>query len=505
MRVFARAAQSRQQQQNKQSTQRRSIAIVTCALLSLLNGCSGTNWGEVIEQRVNPATIEIDAVELPSDFPRLVPVYEAAQLIEVRRSPPPEFPSSASQADRANRTNQVFTQWQTEATFDQVNSFYNAAFSTNGWRTFLIPSLEKIDLDRVINQPESIDQPLQSDDQNSQTKTAEAQSKSASFLAQKDDLLVTVSIVAYADRSDTEILLQYVQNNNLANNLASPQKTSALPNPLEKAPESEEIERLSNDQTPDAQNARADRNAAQNPAKSNTATNSSPSQTKISPAKFSDLSTVPTALQTFVKDMANLGAIDPAQGDRLQPNGEIKRRDYARWLVLANNRIYQGNPSRQIRLALTSDQPSFADIKPNDPDFLYIQALANAGLIGSRNNQPLFQPDAPLSREDMIAWKVPLDLRDGLPNSATVATVQQAWNFQDSDRIAPGALVAILGDDQLGDLSNIRRSFGYTTIFQPKKPVTRAEAAAVLWHFGTATDGISAQDILQASSAAASN
>jgi hypothetical protein len=212
-------------------------------------------------------------------------------------------------------------------------------------------------------------------------------------------------------------------------------------------------------------------------------------------------------LQTYVRDLANLGAIDPAQGQQLQPNGEIKRRDYARWLVLANNLIYQGNPSRQIRLALTADKPTFADVKSNDPDFVYIQALANAGLIGSAagNSQTLFKPDAPLSREDMIAWKVPLDLRDGLPNSATVETVRQAWNFQDSDRIAPGALLAVLGDDQLGDLSNIRRSFGYTTIFQPKKPVTRAEAAAALWHFGTATDGISAQDILQASSASSSN
>jgi len=40
--------------------------------------------------------------------------------------------------------------------------------------------------------------------------------------------------------------------------------------------------------------------------------------------------------------------------------------------------------------------------------------------------------------------------------------------------------------------------FGYTTLFQPKKPVTRAEAAASLWYFGFQGDGITAKEILEA-------
>ena len=55
----------------------------------------------------------------------------------------------------------------------------------------------------------------------------------------------------------------------------------------------------------------------------------------------------------------------------------------------------------------------------------------------------------------------------------------------------------MLADFQNGDQSNIRRVFGYTTLFQPKKPVTRAEAAGVLWRFGNASEGISAQEALQ--------
>ena len=46
------------------------------------------------------------------------------------------------------------------------------------------------------------------------------------------------------------------------------------------------------------------------------------------------------------------------------------------------------------------------------------------------------------------------------------------------------------------DNSNIRRVFGYTTLFQPKKTVTRAQAAATLWYFGFQGEGISANEVL---------
>jgi hypothetical protein len=49
-------------------------------------------------------------------------------------------------------------------------------------------------------------------------------------------------------------------------------------------------------------------------------------------------------------------------------------------------------------------------------------------------------------------------------------------------------------------LANIRRVFGFTTLFQPKKSVTRAEAAASLWYFGVQDQGLSAKDAVQAKS-----
>jgi hypothetical protein len=216
--------------------------------------------------------------------------------------------------------------------------------------------------------------------------------------------------------------------------------------------------------------------------------------------KFSDFDSIPVPLRPFIRDLSELGILRPKQGSQFEPNAPVTRRQYAVWLVTANNRIYTDNPSRQIRLSQpTTDAPIFTDVPRTDPDFSNIQGLANIGLINSGNAgkaNNLFKPDAPLSREDLALWKVPLDLRRPLP-TATAEAVKQAWGFQDSDRISAPALRAVLADFPAGDLSNIRRSFGYTGIFQPQKPVTRAEAAAALWYFGTPTDGLSAQRVAQ--------
>jgi hypothetical protein len=210
--------------------------------------------------------------------------------------------------------------------------------------------------------------------------------------------------------------------------------------------------------------------------------------------EFSDLETVPTPLRPWIKDLNKLGTITPKTGLQFQPNSLVSRREYARWLLQTNNRLYKNQPSRQIRLAQPNDTVSFPDIPNNHPDFAIIQALANAGLIGGTGDR--FRPNDPLLREELVQWKIPIDLRQPLPN-ATLETVSQVYGFKDSDRISENALSAIFADAQLRDISNIRRSFGFTTLLQPQKPVTRAEAAASLWYFGTATDGISAAKVLE--------
>jgi len=210
--------------------------------------------------------------------------------------------------------------------------------------------------------------------------------------------------------------------------------------------------------------------------------------------EFTDLEQAPAALRDWIQDLQQLGTISAKTGQLFQPNAFVARREYARWLLQTNNRFYKNQPSRQIRLAQPSDTPSFLDIPNNHPDFAIIQGLANAGLIGGTGDR--FRPNDPILREELVQWKIPLDLRQPLP-SATWEGISQTWGFKDTDRISDSALSAIFADAQLRDLANIRRSFGFTTILQPQKPVTRAEAAASLWYFGTATDGISANKVLE--------
>ena len=250
------------------------------------------------------------------------------------------------------------------------------------------------------------------------------------------------------------------------------------------------------------------------PSNSPAASSPSPSPSALPTASpvpqkvASDRSEVPQELRQYVADVAQLGVLklrSPNQSSDTnntlpEPNKIITRRDYARWLVTANNQIYADRQAKQIRLAVTSSVAVFSDVPKTDPDFAAIQGLAEAGLIPSSLSGDIkdvkFRPNDPLTREAMMLWTVPLDTRKALP-TANVDAVKERWGFQDASKIDAGAMRAVLADFNNGDLANIRRVFGFTTLFGPKKPVTRAEAAASLWYFGVQGDGLSAKDALQ--------
>jgi len=188
----------------------------------------------------------------------------------------------------------------------------------------------------------------------------------------------------------------------------------------------------------------------------------------------------------------------PPAADEFRPNQAMIRREYARWLLATNNEFYAGEPKLKVRPGVNSAKPVFQDVPITDPDFAAIQGLAEAGIIPSpltgSSTTITFRPNAPLTRADLLLWKVPLDTRQTLP-AASISAVEQAWGFQDAGNIEPRTLQAVLTDYQNGDFSNIRRAFNYTTLFQPDKAATRAEGAAVLWRFGNPTKGITAAEI----------
>jgi hypothetical protein len=215
---------------------------------------------------------------------------------------------------------------------------------------------------------------------------------------------------------------------------------------------------------------------------------------------YTDLDKTPTELRHYLADLLQLDLLQiTPDSSTFAPNQEITRREYARWLVAVNNRFYADRPAKQIRLGVDTAEPAFTDVPKADPDFPAIQGLAEAGLIPSRLSGDAtatqFRPDAPLSREDLILWKVPVDTRQALP-TATIEAIQKTWGFQDASKISPAALRAILMDYQNGDQANLRRALGYTTLFQPKRATTRAEAAAVLWSLGFQADRLTAQEVL---------
>ena len=304
---------------------------------------------------------------------------------------------------------------------------------------------------------------------------SEPTASSNTLIARQNDLQATVAIQD-STQGATEFTIEYVRSPNTTQ--TTPEATAAsTPTP-------------------------GDENFVGPVAPSSPAPNPSATSTQV----FTDIDKAPPQLRPYIKDLAALGVLSlpntskDNQSQQFYPAKTITRREYARLLFTVNNQINSSRPELQIREAAKDNQKTFQDVPPSDLDFPVIQGLADAGLIPSSlsgdSSAVLFRPNAPLTREQLIMWKVPLDTRQALP-SASVETIKDTWGFQDVGKIDPKALRAILADFQNSDRANIRRAFGYTTLFQPKKPVTRAEAAAVLWYFGNASEGLSAEEVLQ--------
>jgi hypothetical protein len=452
-----------------------SVFLIWAVLLTSLTACAKSPVAKNLEQslaadpqlqsnqvvfgesQVNQPQAQQNqsTVQLPSDFSKDIPLYSNAKLQEVT-------PASGSE-------NRISTRWLSSDPSNFIASFYRSQFQTNNWQ--------------VLQQP--------TDDWG------------GTFEARRNDLLLKVSIQPKSvtnatpnqPQTATELLIDYVPN--------SPATVQSTPttNPNE-----------TTNAVPESGNPQfigpiLPANLAAQPSTANsqtTATATPESQV------FNDLNKAPQEWRQHIQDLAALGvlSIEPkttksnstTTTNQFEPGKIVTRREYARWLIAANNAMYANNPAKQIRLASESTQPAFSDVSAKDPDFSAIQGLAETGLIPSPlsgdSTVVLFRPDAPLTREQLLLWKLPLDTRQALP-SANLDAVKQTWGFQDVARIDPKALRAVLADYQNGEQSNIRRVFGYTTLFQPKKPVTRAEAATALSYFGSQGEGVSAAEALK--------
>ncbi|KAL6127139.1 hypothetical protein ACLB2K_075182 [Fragaria x ananassa] len=176
----------------------------------------------------------------------------------------------------------------------------------------------------------------------------------------------------------------------------------------------------------------------------------------------------------------------------VQPGDLCTRREYARWLVSASSALSRNSISKVYPAMYIENitELAFDDITPEDPDFPSIQGLAESGLISSKLSRRYmdssldedegpyyFSPASPLSRQDLVSWKMALEKRH-LPE-ADRKVLHQISGFIDTDKIHPDACPALVADLS-GEQGIIALAFGYTRLFQPNKPVTKAQAAIAL-------------------------
>ncbi|MGQ9837932.1 MAG: S-layer homology domain-containing protein [Cyanobacteriota bacterium] len=186
-----------------------------------------------------------------------------------------------------------------------------------------------------------------------------------------------------------------------------------------------------------------------------------------------------------VSRLEQLGVFADLTGNEFQPQRSIRRGEFARWLVLANNALHADEPSRQIRLRSGSERPIFLDVPEEDPNFRYIQALGSAGLITGDAHQE-FRPNSLLSRAELIRMKVPLDLPPGQVKGSR-QELEEVWGFTDAATIPDEAIAPLVADRSLNSASTVLRTFGPIRTFNPFEPVSRGEAAIALSAFGERT------------------
>nr|XP_010940476.1 uncharacterized protein LOC105059037 isoform X2 [Elaeis guineensis] len=169
--------------------------------------------------------------------------------------------------------------------------------------------------------------------------------------------------------------------------------------------------------------------------------------------------------------------------DDVQPGDLCTRREYARWLVAASSSLSRYACSKVYPAMYIENMTelAFDDVTPDDPDFALIQGLAEAGLISSKlssEDAVLFSPESPLSRQDLVSWKMALE--EKLLPEVDINHLYQCSGFIDIDKINPDAWPALVADLSAGDQSITALAFGFTRLFQPNKPVTKAQAAIAI-------------------------
>ena len=325
---------------------RRAAEFVGLVLLTSLTACASSGN---LEERFAPDprllnnTIDVaginrqndENVQLPTDFPAEIPRYPNAQLKDVTQSTPPT-------GEPGNKENAgVLTLWSSSAPSDSVINFYQQEFQANNWE--LSPTNESTLAARRNNLQVIVSiQPGAS----STTSTTPSPNQSAEN-----------------PQVATEFVIQYLRN--------SPE---VQPTPAQVIPPQPGEESSYGPPLPDQ------------PTPSPVTPNPNPPVVANELQVFTDINKAPQELRQHIEDLAALGvlALEPTGSNNrsdtttFEPSKIISRRNYARWLVAANNKIHVNSPAQQIRSASETTQPAFQDVPRSHPDFPIIQGFRNS-------------------------------------------------------------------------------------------------------------------------------
>lgn len=304
-------------------------------LLSSLTACTNNPSAKNLEQSL-AADPRLQNTPVPFAKPtsQQVTPDPNTSTIKLPADFPPEIPiypnAELEEVTPANSENKISIRWQSADPSNLITSFYRQQFQAQNW---------------LVQQPEDDVQ--------------------GTFTARRNDLLITVTIQPQTvtkaapnqPQTATKLLIEYSSHSQTTatNSVTSPDNPQFVGPVLPKTNNTKIVTQPTN--------------------KSET----------LATSEFIDIQKLPPEWRSHIQDLALLGVFssDPKTTQEFLPDKIITRREYARWLVNANNTMYSNNPAKQIRLASPSTQPAFRDILSQDGDFPLIQGLAEAGLINS--------------------------------------------------------------------------------------------------------------------------
>ncbi|MCG7344253.1 S-layer homology domain-containing protein [Sporosarcina sp. ACRSL] len=169
-----------------------------------------------------------------------------------------------------------------------------------------------------------------------------------------------------------------------------------------------------------------------------------------------------------IEKLYSLGVFDETT-QFFSPNTPMKRYQYTVGILKAVDIRVLEEPKSKKKAPRT---PIFKDLNVKDPDYLYIESAVEKGII-TGVTPDRFDPDAPLTRVQAIAILVRALGMEGRAPSPGFRT-----HYVDDYQIADWAKDSVYVATELGLVSGDERNR-----FNPKQPLTRAQAAALTSRF----------------------